>query len=150
MNNGKENLYEKNWKKFINGMEMIVKKPIITWNKNREYIMRDDRKNNQIFLKEIEVYECEVKFLLNIFLIIQNPLTLVEESYHKDKFEENLLIKEIKPIKNIFDIDSTSTYIIEKKEKMEISKKLIESFLNFLVKENFVKISKKNLNYYIN
>jgi hypothetical protein len=68
MNNGKENLYEKNWKKFINGMEMIVKKPIITWNKNREYIMRDDRKNNQIFLKEIEVYDCDVKFLLYIII----------------------------------------------------------------------------------
>jgi hypothetical protein len=49
-------------------MEMIVKKPIITWNKNREYIMRDDRKNNQIFLKEIEVYDCDVKFLLYIII----------------------------------------------------------------------------------
>jgi hypothetical protein len=35
--------------------------------------------------------------------------------------------------------------IIIKKEKMEINKKLIESYLNFLVKENFVKISKKFL-----
>ena len=76
MNNKKENLYEKNWNKFINELEIVLKKPIISWNKNREYIMKDERNKNKIILKEIDVYNFEVKFyyIIKYFLNIINRI----------------------------------------------------------------------------
>ena len=46
------------------------------------------------------------------------------------------------PIQNIFDEESTTIYILETKEVLEIKKKVIETYLNFLVKDNFEMISK--------
>ena len=79
--------------------------------------------------------------LLTIY-ILQDPLNLIEKEYRNDSFEGKLLVDRLNQIKNIFDEESTTLYILETKEVMEIKKKVIETYLNFLVKDNFEMISK--------
>ena len=78
--------------------------------------------------------------LLTIY-ILQDPLNLIEKEYRNDSFEGKLLVDRLNQIKNIFDEESTTLYILETKEILEIKKKVIETYLNFLVKENFELIS---------
>lgn len=67
---------------------------------------------------------------------------MIEEAYAKDNYETNLLVNQLKPISDIFNLDKTTIYIIDTKEKLEIIKKLIEHYLNFIVQINFTSISK--------
>lgn len=67
---------------------------------------------------------------------------MIEEAYAKDNYETNLLVNQLKPISDIFNLDKTTIYIIDTKEKFEIIKKLIEHYLNFIVQINFTSISK--------
>lgn len=67
---------------------------------------------------------------------------MIDSTFVKDTFDRNLLVNEFKEIKNIFDIDEVSLYVIERKEKMEIKQKIIEHYLNYLVQQNFDRISK--------
>ena len=73
--------------------------------------------------------------------ILQDPLNLIEKEYRNDNFERQLLVDRLNQIKNIFDEESTTLYILETKEILEIKKKVIETYLNFLVKDNFDLIS---------
>lgn len=68
---------------------------------------------------------------------------MIEDAYTKDAYESNLLVNQLRPITDIFNIEKTSVYIIDSKEKFEIIKKLIEHYLNFIVEINFGAISKK-------
>ena len=68
---------------------------------------------------------------------------MIEDAYTKDNYESNLLVNQLRPITDIFNIEKTSVYIIDSKEKLEIIKKLIEHYLNFIVEINFGAISKK-------
>ena len=70
---------------------------------------------------------------------------MIEDAYTKDNYESNLLVNQLRPITDIFNIEKTSVYIIDSKEKLEIIKKLIEHYLNFIVEMNFGDISKKFL-----
>ena len=67
---------------------------------------------------------------------------MIEEAYAKDNYETNLLVNQLKPISDIFNLDKTTIYIIDTKEKLEIIKKLIEHYLNFIVQINFTTKSK--------
>ena len=84
-----------------------------------------------------------------IFIKIQTPLQLIDSAFVKDTFDIQLLVNELKEIKNIFDIEEVSIYVIERKEKMEIKQKLIEHYLHYLVQQNFQRISKLYFNTYI-
>ena len=70
---------------------------------------------------------------------------MIEDAYTKDNYESNLLVNQLRPITDIFNIEKTSVYIIDSKKKLEIIKKLIEHYLNFIVEMNFGAISKKFL-----
>ena len=70
---------------------------------------------------------------------------MIEDAYTKDNYESNLLVNQLRPITDIFNIEKTSVYIIDSKEKLEIIKKLIEHYLSFIVEINFGAISKKFL-----
>lgn len=67
---------------------------------------------------------------------------MIEEAYTKDNYETNLLVSQLKPISDIFNLEKTTIYVIDTKEKLEIIKKLIEHYLNFIVQINFNSISK--------
>ena len=56
------------------------------------------------------------------------------------------MIDKLKKIHNIFDEESTTIYILETKEILETKKQVIETYLNFLVKDKFDMISKIYLN----
>ena len=84
-----------------------------------------------------------------IFIKIQTPLQLIDSAFVKDTFDIQLLVNELKEIKNIFDIEEVSIYVIERKEKMEIKQKLIEHYLHYLVQQNFKRISKLYFNTHI-
>ena len=70
---------------------------------------------------------------------------MIEDAYTKDNYESNLLVNQLRPITDIFNIEKTSVYIIDSKEKLEIIKKVIEHYLKFIVEMNFGAISKKFL-----
>ena len=53
---------------------------------------------------------------------------MIEDAYTKDNYESNLLVNQLRPITDIFNIEKTSVYIIDSKEKLEIIKKLIGNF----------------------
>ena len=42
---------------------------------------------------------------------------MIEEAYAKDNYETNLLVNQLKPISDIFNLDKTTIYIIDTKEK---------------------------------
>ena len=50
---------------------------------------------------------------------------MIEDAYTKDNYESNLLVNQLRPITDIFNIEKTSVYIIDSKEKLEIIKKLL-------------------------
>lgn len=67
---------------------------------------------------------------------------MIEYDYQKDNYESNLLVTQLRPIKDIFDIEKTTIYVVDQKEKMDLIKKIIEHYLNYIVNENFTAISK--------
>ena len=67
---------------------------------------------------------------------------MIEYDYQKDKYESNLLVTQLRSIKDIFDIEKTTIYVVDQKEKMDLIKKIIEHYLNYIVNENFTAISK--------
>ena len=136
--------YSETWKKYVKSLEEAAHSEIgASWNKHRQLIMIDDRKKKQILLKEITKNNCNVYIIYSLLTIyiLQDPLNLIEKEYRNDNFEGNLLADRLTQIKNIFDEESTTLYILETKEILEIKKKVIETYLNFLVKENFELIS---------
>jgi hypothetical protein len=58
----------------------------------------------------------------------------------KDKYNINLLIEEIREFDKLFS-DHTKSAIILKRENLEMIKKIIEYFLNYIVELNFDSIS---------
>ena len=53
--------YSETWKKYIKSLEEAAHSEIgASWNKHRQLIMRDDRKNKQILLREIIRNNCNV------------------------------------------------------------------------------------------
>lgn len=69
---------------------------------------------------------------------------MIDSSYHKDKYEVNLFMNEVKPIQAIL-TENSFDYIIERQEKFEIIRKLIDHYLHYIVDQNFTSISNFNL-----
>lgn len=69
---------------------------------------------------------------------------MIDSSYHKDKYDISLLINELKPIATIINEHSFDC-IIERQEKLEIIRKLIDHYLHYIVDQNFTSISNLNL-----
>jgi hypothetical protein len=61
----------------------------------------------------------------------------------KETYNTNLLANEVKSLESIFS-ESAFTHIIEKKGNLEMVKKIIEYYLNYVVEINFDAISKIN------
>ncbi len=67
---------------------------------------------------------------------------MLDDSYIKEIYNTNLLVNEVKDLENIFS-EKTYSIIIEKKGNLDVIKKIIEYYLNYVVEMNFDSISKK-------
>jgi hypothetical protein len=67
-------------------------------------------------------------------------MKILEESYLKEKYDIALFANQVRQIENIFDLNEYDN-IIESKEQLEMTKKIIEYYLNYVVEKNFDSIS---------
>jgi hypothetical protein len=70
-------------------------------------------------------------------------LKILDDAYVKDIYNTNLLANEVKYLESIFS-ETAFSVIIEKKGNLEMVKKIIEYYLNYVVEINFDAISKIN------
>ena len=50
------------WDKFVNYLKSSSPNTICEWNHHRELILRDDRSEKNMFLREIAHYNCNVQY----------------------------------------------------------------------------------------
>ncbi len=65
---------------------------------------------------------------------------MIDADYMKDKYNVNLLVEEVRYFDKLFS-ENTKTTIITKRENLEMVKKIIEYYLNYIVELNFDSIS---------
>jgi hypothetical protein len=102
----------------------------LSFNKERERIIKEINNKKKIILKEINQLE------------FNDPLSVLDDYYRKDNYNINLLVDELKNLENIFS-EKSYEMIIEKRENLETIKKIIEYYLNYVVEMNFDSISKQ-------
>ena len=107
-----------------------------SWNKHREDHNKDQQNRRKIVLKEISQLDSKVNFIF-----IKDPLTIINEDYLKDVFSQHLLSLEVKNFENLLNED-INMKLLEKRETLEMIKKIIEYYLNYVVELNFDSISK--------
>ena len=101
------------WHNFIKDLEIEVNAKISNLNPHREYILKDSQKRKKIILTEIK---------RNNF---NSPFEIVDQSYTQEYYDANLLIEQLRTISNIFNTTISFPEIMEKKEKLELNKKIL-------------------------
>lgn len=67
-------------------------------------------------------------------------MNIINEDYLKDNYSQHLLSNELKIFDNLLKED-INFKLLDKREKLEMIKKIIEYFLNYVVELNFDSIS---------
>ena len=116
------------WLNFIKDLEIDVNKKISNLNPHREYILKDSQNRKKIILTEIKRHN------------YNSPFEIVNQNYSQEYYDTNLLIDQLREISNIFNTTISFPEIMEKKEKLELNKKIFAQYLNYLVSQNFEKI----------
>lgn len=73
-------------------------------------------------------------------IFIKDPLNIINEDYLKDHYSQHLLSNEIKFFENLL-IENINLKLLEKRENLEMIKKIIEYYLIYVVELNFDSIS---------
>ncbi len=128
----KEEYSDYSFQNFVKQFQESSNNLTSSYNKERESILRELNNKKKIILKEINQFD------------FNDPLSILDDSYIKDNYNTNLLINEVKSIENIFS-ERAYDKIIEKRENLEMIKKIIEYYLNYVVEMNFDSISKIKL-----
>ena len=116
------------WENFIKDLEIAVKTKISNLNPHREYILKDSQHRKKIILTEIKMHN------------YNSPFEIIDQNYSREYYDTNLLIDQLRTISNIFNTTKSFPEIIEKKEKLELIKKILIQYLNYLVSQHFDKI----------
>ena len=116
---------EKTWEKFIKELQISVNKKISNLNPHREYILKDNQLRKRIILTEIR---------RNSY---KSPFDMIDQSYTREYYNTNLLIDQLKSIDNIFNTTKSFPEIMERKENLELIKKILSQYIEYLVSNHF-------------
>ena len=116
---------EKGWENFIKEMQAEVNKKISNLNPHREYILKDNQLRKKMILNEIKHNN------------YKSPYDMIDINYSREYYNTNLLIDQLKSIANIFNTTKSFPEIMERKENLEVIKKIISQYLEYLVSHNF-------------
>ena len=112
-----------NYNHFINEIKncdnMIYQ---IKWDSNERKEDFIERKNKKKIIKK-ELQQIDYK----------DPFTLISHLYQKETYSISLFEKEINTIKNFDNNDETMMIIIEKRENLELIKKIIQYYINYII-----------------
>ena len=116
---------ENGWENFIKELQIEVNKKISNLNPHREYILKDNQLRKRIILNEIRHNN------------YKSPYDMFDISCSREYYNTNLLIDQLKSIVNIFNTTKSFPEIMERKENLEIIKKIITQYIEYLVSHNF-------------
>ena len=116
------------WQNFINDLQIAVNTKISNLNPHREYILKDNQLRKKLILLEIKKQN------------YNSPFEIVDHNYIREYYDTNLLMNELKSILNIFNSTKSIPELMDKKEKLEISKKIISQYITYLVSQHFEQI----------
>ena len=119
---------ENSWQDFLKDLQNAVNMTISNLNPHREYILKDSQNRKKIILTEIK---------MNNF---NSPFDVMDHNNTNEYYDTNLLVDQLKSISNIFNTTKSFPEIMEKKEKLELTKKIISQYLNYLVSQHFEQI----------
>ena len=119
---------ENSWQCFIQDLQKEANSEIPTLNPHRALIMKDNKSRKKIILNEIKRYN------------YNSPLEVVDMNYIREYYDTNLLIDQLKSITDIFNTVKSFPEIMDKKEKLELKKKIITQYLTYLVSKHFQQI----------
>ena len=116
---------EKGWENFLKDLQIAVTMKISNLNPHREYILKDNQLRKRIILNEIRRHN------------YKSPFDMIDQNYTREYYNTNLLIDQLKSIDNIFNTTKSFPEIMERKENLEIIKKIISQYIEYLVSHNF-------------
>ena len=116
------------WQNFIKDLQNAIKVKISNLNPHREYILKDNQLKKKIILTEIKMQN------------YNSPFEVIDQNYTKENYDTNLLIDQLKSITNIFNTTKSFPELMDKKEKLELTKKIISQYLTYLVSQHFEQI----------
>ena len=116
---------EKGWENFLKDLQIAVTMKISNLNPHREYILKDNQLRKRIILNEIRRHNDK------------SPFDMIDQNYTREYYNTNLLIDQLKSIDNIFNTTKSFPEIMERKENLEIIKKIISQYIEYLVSHNF-------------
>ena len=116
------------WQNFIKDLEKAVNTKISNLNPHRENILKDVQLRKRIILNIIKIHN------------YNSPFDIVDQNYTREYYDTNLLIDQLKPITNIFNTLKSFPEIMDRKEKLEIVKKIFSQYITFLVSQHFDQI----------
>lgn len=119
---------ENSWQDFLKDLQNAVNMQISNLNPHREYILKDSQLRKKIILTEIKMHN------------FNSPFDVADHNYTREYYDTNLLIDQLKSITNIFNTTKSFPEIMEKKEKLELTKKIISQYLTYLVSKHFEQI----------
>ena len=116
------------WQNFIKDLEKAVNTKISNLNPHRENVLKDVQLRKRIILNIIKIHN------------YKSPFDIVDQNYTREYYDTNLLIDQLKPITNIFNTIKSFPEIMDRKEKLEIIKKIFSQYITFIVSHHFEKI----------
>ena len=116
---------EKGWENFIKELQVAVNIKISNLNHHREYVLKDNQLRKRIILNEIRRHN------------YKSPFDMIDQNYTREYYNTNLLIDQLKSINNIFNTTKSFPEIMDRKENLEIIKKIISQYIEYLVSHNF-------------
>ena len=116
---------EKGWENFIKELQVAVNIKISNLNPHREYVLKDNQLRKRIILNEVRRHN------------YKSPFDMIDQNYTREYYNTNLLIDQLKSINNIFNTTKSFPEIMDRKENLEIIKKIISQYIEYLVSHNF-------------
>ena len=116
---------DKGWENFLKDLQVAVNMKISNLNPHREYILKDNQLRKRIILNEIRRHN------------YKSPFDMIDQNYTREYYNTNLLIDQLKFIDNIFNTTKSFPEIMDRKENLEIIKKIISQYIEYLVSHNF-------------
>ena len=116
---------EKGWENFIKDLQVSVNIKISNLNPHREYVLKDNQLRKRIILNEIRRHN------------YKSPFDMIDQNYTREYYNTNLLIDQLKDISNIFNTTKSFPEIMDRKENLEIIKKIVSQYIEYLVSHNF-------------
>ena len=116
------------WKNFLKDLEVSVNATISNLNPHREYILKDNQLRKKMILTEIKIHN------------YNSPFDIIDMNYCYEYYDVNLLSDQLRSITNIFNTINSFPAIMDKKENLELKKKILSEYLTYLITGHFEQI----------